>query len=170
MIAFKKKYIILEFFINNTANDSIKKSNNSKIGGAVPAGLSYNIGGEGTFRPERLLAVAETYNSDHQSTLLIQASAMMAEQRVWCSCVDGTAMFATDPKKPIGRNIMAHASTTKLYLRKGETSNCKIYDSPCLPESEDVFAINAEKQTNQKTNDQPITNKSTITITSNNIH
>jgi len=30
MIAFKKKYIILEFFINNTANDSIKKSNNSK--------------------------------------------------------------------------------------------------------------------------------------------
>ncbi|KAG4093464.1 Rad51-domain-containing protein [Neocallimastix lanati (nom. inval.)] len=159
MIAFKKKYIILEFFINNTANDSIKKSNNSKSG-AVPAGLSYIIGGEGTFRPERLEAVAEIYNSDHQSTLLIQASAMMAEQRVWCSCVDGTAMFATDPKKPIGRNIMAHASTTKLYLRKGETSNYKIYDSPCLP----------EKQTNQKTNDQPITNKSTITITSNNIH
>jgi DNA repair protein RAD51 len=53
---------------------------------------------EGTFRPERLLAVAErygvggeevldnvvyarAYNTDHQNALLIQASAMMAETR-----------------------------------------------------------------------------------------
>lgn len=52
-------------------------------------------------------------------------------------------MFNPDPKKPIGGNIMAHASTTRLYLRKGrgETRICKIYDSPCLPESEAVFAI-----------------------------
>ena len=28
-------------------------------------------------------------------------------------------MFTADPKKPIGGNIMAHASTTRLYLRKG---------------------------------------------------
>ena len=28
-------------------------------------------------------------------------------------------MFSADPKKPIGGNIMAHASTTRLYLRKG---------------------------------------------------
>ena len=27
-------------------------------------------------------------------------------------------MFSADPKKPIGGNIMAHASTTRLYLRK----------------------------------------------------
>jgi len=41
---------------------------------------------------------------------------------------------------------MAHASTTRLYLRKGraETRICKIYDSPCLPEAEAVFAINAD--------------------------
>lgn len=58
--------------------------------------------------------------------------------------VDGAAaMFNADPKKPIGGHIMAHASTTRLYLRKGrgETRVCKIYDSPCLPESEAVFAI-----------------------------
>ena len=53
---------------------------------------------EGTFRPERLLAIAErfglsgpevlenvayarAYNTDHQTSLLIQASAMMAESR-----------------------------------------------------------------------------------------
>lgn len=53
---------------------------------------------EGTFRPERLLAVAEryklsgnevldnvayarAYNSDHQTQLLVQAAGMMAESR-----------------------------------------------------------------------------------------
>ncbi|KAJ2441230.1 recombinase rad51 [Coemansia sp. RSA 2424] len=58
----------------------------------------------------------------------------------------GMAMFAADPKKPIGGNIIAHASTTRLSLRKGrgETRVCKIYDSPCLPESEAVFAITAQ--------------------------
>jgi len=57
--------------------------------------------------------------------------------------VDGAASFVSDPKKPIGGNIIAHASTTRLYLRKGrgETRVCKIYDSPCLPESEAIFAI-----------------------------
>ena len=58
-----------------------------------------------------------------------------------------------DPKKPIGGNIMAHASTTRFFkhsnrtgftilmyhrisLRKGrgEQRVAKIYDSPCLPE------------------------------------
>ena len=72
-------------------------------------------------------------------------------------------MFNPDPKKPIGGNIIAHASTTRwvifgigqanlvqltmcnrLFLKKGrgETRICKIYDSPCLPESECMFAIN----------------------------
>jgi len=170
---------------------------------------------EGTFRPERLLATAEryglcgsdvldnvayarAYNTDHQSQLLLQASAMMTESRYALlvvdsatalyrtdysgrgelsarqmhlarflrtllrladefgvavvitnqvvAQVDGSAMFSADPKKPIGGNIMAHASTTRLYLRKGrgETRICKIYDSPCLPESEAVFAINSD--------------------------
>ncbi|KAJ3271986.1 recombinase rad51 [Terramyces sp. JEL0728] len=54
--------------------------------------------------------------------------------------VDGGAgMFNPDPKKPIGGNIIAHASTTR-----GETRICKIYDSPCLPEAEAMFAINAD--------------------------
>jgi len=171
---------------------------------------------EGTFRPERLLATSEryglsgpdvldnvayarAYNSDHQTQLLVQAAAMMAEARYALLIVDSAmalyrtdyagrgelsarqmhlarflrmllrladefgvavvisnqvvaqvdgaaAMFAADPKKPIGGNIMAHASTTRLYLRKGrgETRICKIYDSPCLPESEATFGIYAD--------------------------
>nr|XP_014340920.1 PREDICTED: DNA repair protein RAD51 homolog 1 [Latimeria chalumnae] len=178
-------------------------------------GKAMYIDTEGTFRPERLLAVAERYglsgsdvldnvayarafNTDHQTQLLYQASAMMAESRYALlivdsatalyrtdysgrgelsarqmhlarflrmllrladefgvavvitnqvvAQVDGAAMFAADPKKPIGGNIIAHASTTRLYLRKGrgETRICKIYDSPCLPEAEAMFAINAD--------------------------
>ncbi|KAF4525867.1 hypothetical protein B566_EDAN015970 [Ephemera danica] len=69
---------------------------------------------EGTFRPERLLAVAEryklsgsevldnvayarAYNTDHQTQLLIQASAMMAESRYALLIVDSaTALYRTD--------------------------------------------------------------------------
>ncbi|XP_060533244.1 DNA repair protein RAD51 homolog 1 [Cylas formicarius] len=185
----------------------------TECGGAE--GKCLYIDTEGTFRPERLLAVAErfkmnqqevldnvayarAYNTDHQTQLLIQASAMMAESRYALlvvdsamalyrtdysgrselsarqmhlarflrmllrladefgvavvitnqvvAQVDGAAMFNADPKKPIGGNIMAHASTTRLYLRKGrgETRMCKIYDSPCLPEAEAMFAINPD--------------------------
>ena len=70
--------------------------------------------------------------------------------------------FQADPKKPIGGNILAHASTTRISLRKGrgEVRIAKIYDrqavlflcvysmihhpqlhSPDMPESEATFAI-----------------------------
>lgn len=56
-----------------------------------------------------------------------------------------TMSFQADPKKPIGGNILAHASTTRISLRKGrgETRIAKIFDSPDLPESEATFAITA---------------------------
>lgn len=55
----------------------------------------------------------------------------------------GNAAFACDPRKPVGGNIMAHASTTRLYFKKGkgETRICKIYDSPLLPETEAQFLL-----------------------------
>jgi DNA repair protein RAD51 len=60
--------------------------------------------------------------------------------------VDGASLFAADTKKPIGGHILAHASTTRLYLRKGrgETRICKIYSSPSLPEKEAMFTITAD--------------------------
>ncbi|KAH9486997.1 recombinase rad51 [Psilocybe cubensis] len=189
---------------------------------AVTCQLPVNMGGgegkclyidtEGTFRPVRLLAVAEryglngeevldnvayarAYNADHQNALLTSASALMSESRwdkfaIICmysalsspagrgelssrqnhlgkflrtlqrladefgiavvvtnqvmSSPDAAAgPYAGNEKKPIGGNIMAHASTTRLQLKKarGNTRSCKIYDSPCLPESETHFAI-----------------------------
>lgn len=54
-----------------------------------------------------------------------------------------TMSFQADPKKPIGGNIIAHASTTRISLRKGrgELRIAKIYDSPDMPESEATFSI-----------------------------
>jgi len=175
-------------------------------------GKAMYIDTEGTFRPERLLEIAEkyglngqdvldnvsyarAYNSDHQSTLLMDAASMMADSRfgllivdsatglyrtdysgrgelsarqmhlakflralaklastygVACvitnqvvAQVDGGASMFGDNKKPIGGNIIAHASTTRLYLRKGRGENrvCKVYDSPVLAEGEASFSI-----------------------------
>uniref|UniRef100_A0A8C4RW06 RAD51 recombinase n=1 Tax=Erpetoichthys calabaricus TaxID=27687 RepID=A0A8C4RW06_ERPCA len=101
-------------------------------------------------------AYARAFNTDHQTQLLYQASAMMAESRYSLyrtdysgrgelsarqtylarflrmllrladefgvavvitnqivAQVDGAAMFSADPKKSIGGNIIAHASTTR---------------------------------------------------------
>jgi DNA repair protein RAD51 len=60
--------------------------------------------------------------------------------------VDGASMFNADPKKPIGGHIMAHASTTRLSMRKGrgDIRMCTIVDSPHLPEAEASFAISAQ--------------------------
>ncbi|KAH9385476.1 DNA repair protein RAD51 [Nematocida major] len=58
--------------------------------------------------------------------------------------VDGAAaMFGGDTKKPTGGHVLAHASTTRLYLRKGrgDLRICKVYDSPSLPEAEATFRI-----------------------------
>ncbi|XP_011890426.1 PREDICTED: DNA repair protein RAD51 homolog 1 [Cercocebus atys] len=77
-------------------------------------GKAMYIDTEGTFRPERLLAVAERYglsgsdvldnvayarafNTDHQTQLLYQASAMMVESRYALLIVDSaTALYRTD--------------------------------------------------------------------------
>jgi len=190
---------------------------------AVSCQLPANMGGgegkcmfidtEGTFRPERILAIAErygmdgeevlnniavarAYNSDHQSQLLREASKLMTLSRFAILIVDSaTALYRTDysgrgeladrqahlakflrgclglaeqfgiavvitnqvmsspdsgpgggglGKAPIGGNIMAHSSTTRLQLRKGiETTRIvKLIDSPCLPEGETKMSIN----------------------------
>lgn len=51
--------------------------------------------------------------------------------------------FAKDNTKPIGGNIIAHASHTRLRLKKGRGENriCEVYDSPSLPESQATFAL-----------------------------
>lgn len=176
-------------------------------------GKAMYIDTEGTFRPTRLVQIAERYgvntdmvlenvvyarahNSEQQLTLLDDAAALMSEDRFALLIVDsamalyrtdfqgrgelserqtklgqfmrqlqrmasefGIAVvvtnqvvanpeggpFAKDPIKPVGGNIIAHASTTRLSLRKqrGENRVCKVIVSPTIAEAEAVFAIGA---------------------------
>lgn len=57
----------------------------------------------------------------------------------------GAMSFAKDSTKPIGGNIMAHASTTRLRLRKGRGDNriMTVFDSPTLPEADAQYAVSA---------------------------
>ena len=52
-------------------------------------------------------------------------------------------MFFGDPTQPIGGHIVGHASTFRLYLRKGKKGSrvAKLVDSPNLPEGEASFYV-----------------------------
>jgi|TARA_B110000090_G_scaffold204938_1_gene251835 DNA repair protein RAD51 len=174
-------------------------------------GRALYIDTEGSFRPEKLKAIAERFgmdpqdvldnvafarahNSEHQMELLTAAAAMMSDSRYVLMIVDsatalfrtdftgrgelaerqqklaqflraltnlattygiavvitnqvtadpGGSMFIKDNSKPIGGNIIAHASTTRLKLRKGRGENrvMKVIDSPMIPESDAEFAL-----------------------------
>ncbi|HEV2450036.1 MAG TPA: DNA repair and recombination protein RadA [Thermoplasmata archaeon] len=51
-----------------------------------------------------------------------------------------------DPTRPIGGNIVAHAATYRVYLRKSKPPKriARLIDSPNLPEGEAVFSVTAE--------------------------
>ena len=51
-----------------------------------------------------------------------------------------------DPTRPIGGNIVAHAATYRVYLRKSKPPKriARLIDSPNLPEGEAVFSLTPE--------------------------
>ncbi|KAK4503889.1 hypothetical protein PRZ48_004804 [Zasmidium cellare] len=179
-------------------------------GGA--AGKVIVIDTEGTFRPERLIAIAERFkmdpetvvdnvlyqrarNSEHQHEILCGMTADLATGQYRLIMVDsilnlfrgdyqgrgelnerqqklgvhlrklvevaeefniavvmsnqvqsdpGAAMFAgMDGRKPVGGHVMAHASTTRVLLRKGRGDErvAKVMDSPDCPEAEATYII-----------------------------
>lgn len=52
----------------------------------------------------------------------------------------GGGVFISDPKKPAGGHVLAHAVTIRLMFRKGkgEQRVCKVFDAPNLPEAEAI--------------------------------
>lgn len=164
---------------------------------------------EGTFRPERIVSIAQAhnmdpakaldriivaraYNSSHQVLILEEAGKMIKEENVKLIVSDSTtglfrmeylgrgtlanrqqklgryirllariaeayncAVVATnqvssspdsffgDPTRPVGGNIIGHASTYRIYIRKGGKNKrvAKIVDSPHHALSEAVFEL-----------------------------
>ena len=76
----------------------------------------------------KLIRLTEAYNLAVVVTNQVQAN---------------PATFFGDPNRPAGGNIMAHACTHRVYLRKGGkgTRIATLIDSPSLPERKARFAI-----------------------------
>lgn len=57
--------------------------------------------------------------------------------------MDNPGMLFGDPTTPVGGNIVAHAATTRLYLRKSKEDKriVRLVDSPNMPEGEAVMKI-----------------------------
>jgi DNA repair protein RAD51 len=72
--------------------------------------------------------------------------AVVITNQVMAKVDGGPAGFGPPPPVPIGGNIMAHATTTRLWLKKGKGENrtVKIVASPSLPEAEASFSIGTE--------------------------
>ncbi|MEM4072316.1 MAG: DNA repair and recombination protein RadA [Candidatus Micrarchaeaceae archaeon] len=60
--------------------------------------------------------------------------------------MDNPAILFGDPTTPVGGNIVAHAATTRLYIRKGKEDKriVRLVDSPNLPEGECVIKLTPE--------------------------
>ncbi|OWM69795.1 hypothetical protein CDL15_Pgr025644 [Punica granatum] len=163
---------------------------------------------EGTFRPDRIVSIAERFGMDpgavldniiyaraytyeHQYDLLLGLAVKMSEEPFRLLIVDsvialfrvdftgrgelaerqqklaqmlsrltkiaeefnvavymtnqviadpGGGVFISDPKKPAGGHVLAHAATIRLMFRKGkgEQRVCKVFDAPNLPEAEAI--------------------------------
>ena len=69
--------------------------------------------------------------------------AVVITNQVVAANLDGGSMFAGPTVKPIGGNIMAHATTTRIHVKKGrgDTRIARIVGSPCLAERDASFSI-----------------------------
>ena len=180
----------------------------SKEEGGLEGGVLY-IDTEGTFRPERIVSIAQAhnmdpakvldniivaraYNSAHQVLILEEAGKTIQEENIKLIISDSTtglfrseylgrgtlanrqqklgryirllariaetyncAVIATnqvssspdaffgDPTRPVGGNVVGHASTYRIYFRKGGKNKrvAKIIDSPHHAASEEVFEL-----------------------------
>ncbi len=176
-----------------------------------PEAMTVYIDTESTFRPERIIQLAEgagmdskeilkriivakAYNSDHQMLLTEKVEDLikkdgknvklvvidsltahfraefigrgtladrqqklnrhlhtlmrLAETNNLCVYVTNQVMakpdtFFGDPTQAIGGHIVAHASTYRIYLRKGKKGSrvAKLIDSPSMPEAEAAFIV-----------------------------
>ncbi len=92
------------------------------------------------------LAERQQKINKHMHTLLRLADTYNVSVYVTNQVMAKPDMFFGDPTQAIGGHIVAHASTFRIYLRKGKKGSrvAKLVDSPSLPESEACFMVTQE--------------------------
>ena len=104
----------------------------------------------GHFRSEFMgrgqLADRQQKLNKHMHTMLRLADLYGAIVYVTNQVSSDPASFFGDPTKPIGGNIVGHASTFRIYLRKGKKGSrvAKLVDAPATPDGECIFNIATE--------------------------
>ena len=87
---------------------------------------------------------SDTYDlllsENYVGVLLTQLSCYSVNLLVAVIADPGGGVFISDPKKPAGGHVLAHAATIRLMFRKGkgEQRVCKVFDAPNLPEAEAI--------------------------------
>ncbi len=101
----------------------------------------------GHFRAEFIgrgtLAERQQKLNKHMHTLLRLSDSYNVLVYVTNQVMSRPDVFFGDPTRAIGGHIVAHASTFRVYLRKGKKGSrvAKLVDSPNLPEGEAAFVV-----------------------------
>ena len=92
------------------------------------------------------LAERQQKLNKHMHTLLKLADTYNIAVYVTNQVMAKPDVFFGDPTQAIGGHIVAHASTFRIYLRKGKKGSrvAKLIDSPNLPEAECSFMVGME--------------------------
>jgi len=119
--------------------DLIKQGNNIKL--IVVDSLTAHFRAE--FIGRGTLAERQQKLNKHMHTLLKLADQYNIAVYVTNQVMSKPDVFFGDPTAAIGGHIVAHASTFRIYLRKGKKGSrvAKLVDSPNLPEGEANFFV-----------------------------
>lgn len=132
-----------QMLLAEKVEDLIKKENlNVKliVVDSLTAHFRAEFVGRGT------LAERQQKLNKHMHTLLKLADTYNVAVYVTNQVMSKPDMFFGDPTAAIGGHIVAHASTFRVYLRKGKKGSrvAKLIDSPNLPEGECMFYVTEE--------------------------
>jgi len=97
----------------------------------------------GEYLGREALALRQQRLNGHVHKLLKLAEALNLAVVVTNQVVANPGQFFGDPNKPAGGNVVAHASTYRLFLRKGKenTRVAYLFDAPHLPYGEASFLV-----------------------------
>ncbi len=89
------------------------------------------------------LAVRQQKLNKHLRTLMKLAEMNNIAVLVTNQVMQRPDILFGDPTAPVGGEVLAHASKTRLYLRKSkqDTRVAKLVDSPSLPDGEAIFRV-----------------------------
>ena len=128
-----------QMLLAEKVGDLVKKGLNVKV--VIVDSLTAHFRAE--FIGRGTLAVRQQKLNKHMHELLRVADMNNVLVYVTNQVMSKPDVFFGDPTAAIGGHIVAHASTFRIYLRKGKKGSrvAKLIDSPNLPDNECVFFV-----------------------------